>query len=107
MHPKSAAEAQREVVVRSAAGWDRRSGNPGHAVLLPRRRQPVPMDQARLVDLVLQPDAKWLADIGCEAVRAVRLPDAEDGSRLSVDHDGAGLKLKYRPRRRIAARPAG
>jgi hypothetical protein len=65
------------------------------------------MDQARLVDLVLQSDAKWLADIGREAVRAVRLPDPEDGSRLSVDYDGAGLKLKYRPRRRVSTRPGG
>ena len=78
MHPERAAEAQREVVIGAAARRNRRPGNTRHAVLPPRRRQPVPMDQARLVDAVFDPDAKGLADFGGEAERPVRLADAVD-----------------------------
>ena len=106
MHPKGAAKAQREVVIGGAARRDRRSGNAGHAVLLPRRRQAVPMNQARLVDPVFDADAKRLADIGGDAERPVRLADAIDRSRLAVDLDIAALQLKDRPRRRIAVWPS-
>src|SRR5882724_5773989 len=107
MHPKGAAKAQREVVISGAAGRDRRSGNTGHPVLLPRWRQTVPVDQARLVDFVFNTDAIRLADIGRDAERPVWLTDAIDGSRFSIDHYIAPLQLKDRPRRRIAVRPAG
>jgi hypothetical protein len=86
MHPKGAAEPQREIVSGGAARRDRRSGNAGHPVLLPRR-QTVPVDQARLVDAVFHADAKRLADIGRDAERSVRLADAIDGSRFSFNHD--------------------
>jgi hypothetical protein len=45
----------------------------------------MPVDQARLVDLVFDAYAKPLADIGRDPESPVRLPDSEDGSRLSVD----------------------
>src|SRR5262252_6647327 len=106
MHPKGAAKAQWKVVVRSAARRDRGSGNAGHAVLPPRRRQPVPVDQARLVDFVFDTDAKRLADIGGDAECPVRLADAIDRSRLSIDYDIAALQLQDRPWRRIPLRPA-
>ena len=67
----------------------------------------MPVDQARLVDFVFHTDAKRLTDIGRDAERPVRLADAIDRSRLSVDHDIAALQLKDRPRRRIAVRRAG
>jgi hypothetical protein len=63
------------------------------------------VDQARLVDAVFYTDAKRLADIGRDAERPVRLSDAIDGSRLSIDHDIAALQLQYRPLRRIIASP--
>jgi hypothetical protein len=64
------------------------------------------VDQARLSDAVLDTDAKRLADIGRDTERPIRLADAINGSRLSVDRDIAALQLKDRPRRRIAVRPA-
>ena len=76
MHPEGAAKAQREVVVGAAARRNRRSGDAGNAVLLPWRREAVPVDQARLLDLVFQAHAKWLADLGRDAERAVGLADA-------------------------------
>jgi hypothetical protein len=67
----------------------------------------MPMDQARLVNLVFHADAKRLADIGGEAEGPVRLPDAVDRSRLAVHLDRAALQPEDRPRRRIAAGAAG
>lgn len=106
MHPKGAAKAQWKVVIGGAARWNRRSGNARHPILLPRWRHAVPVDQARLSDAVLDTDAKRLADIGRDTERPIRLADAINGSRLSVDRDIAALQLKDRPRRRIAVRPA-
>ena len=49
----------------------------------------MPVDQARLVDAVLDPHAEGLADLGDEPGRAVRLIEAEDGGRLAVHLDVA------------------
>jgi len=102
VHIEGAAIAQREVIVSAAARRDRRSGDARHAVLLPGRRQAVPMDQARLVDLVFDADAKRLADIGGDAEGPVRLADAVNGSRLAVHLDSAALQPEDRSRRGIA-----
>src|ERR1700741_786729 len=107
MHVEGAAIVQRKVVIGAAARWDRRSRDPGHAVLLPRRRKAVPVDQARLADPVFHTNAKRLADLRRDAKRPVRLLDAVDGSRLAVYLDVAALQLQDRLRRRIAAGPAG
>ena len=64
VHPERAAEAQREIVIGAAARRNWRSGNARHSVLPPRRRQAVPMDEARFVDAVLDPHPKGLADFG-------------------------------------------
>src|SRR5262249_28663577 len=56
---------------------------------------------------VFHTDAKRLADIGRDANCPVRLADAKDRRRLSIDHDIAALELKDCPRRRIAIRSAG
>ena len=99
VHPERAAEAQGEVVVRAAARRNRRSRNPRHAVLPPRRRQPMPMDKARLVDAVFDPNAKGLAHFGRDAKGPVWLPDAVDRRRPAVDLDVAPLKPQDRRRR--------
>ncbi len=67
----------------------------------------MPVDQARFIDLVDHAYAKWLADIGRDAVRAVGLPYAIDRGRLSVHDDIAALQLQDCPGHRVAARPAG
>jgi hypothetical protein len=74
------------------------SGNPRHPVL-PPRRQPVPMDQARFVDAVFDANAKGLAHLGRDAKGPVWLPDAIDRRRLAVDLDVAALKPQDRRRR--------
>ena len=99
VHPERAAEAQGEVVVRAAARRNRGSGNPRHAVLPPRRRQPMPMDKARFVDAVFDPNAKRLAHLGRDAKGPVRLPDAVDRRHPAVDLDVAPLKPQDRRRR--------
>ena len=81
VHPERAAEVQGEVVVRTAARRYRRTGNPRHAVLPPRRRHPVPMDEARFADAVLDAHAEGLADFGGEPERPVWLSDAVDRRR--------------------------
>ena len=102
VHPERAAEAQGEVVVGAAARGNRGSGNPRHAVLPPRRREPVPMDQARFADAVFDPDAKGLADLSRDAKGPVWLSDAVDRRRLAVHLDIAPLKAQDRRRRRGA-----
>src|SRR5262249_22471761 len=77
------------------------------AVLLPRRCQAVPMDQARLVNLVFDANAKRLADIRVDPECPARLANAVDRSRLSIHLDIAALQLQNRPRRRIAVRSGG
>ena len=98
VHPERAAEAQGEVVVGAAARRNWGSGNPRHAVLPPRRRQPVPMDQARFADAVFDPNAKRLADFGREAKGPVWLADGVNRRRLAVHLDVAPLKAQDRRR---------
>src|SRR5580698_4327889 len=98
VHPKRTAEAQWKVVLRAAARGNRRPGNPRHAVLPPRRRQPVPMDQARFVDAVFDPNAKGLAYPGRDAKGPVWLPDAVDRRRLAVHLDVAPPEAQDRRR---------
>src|SRR5512132_691175 len=103
VHPVCAAEAQREVVFGAAV---RRNGWPGNArdaVLLPRRRQAVPVDQAWLVESVFHLDAKALADIGDKPGSAIRLADTEHGSGLAVHLDDPPLQLKDDGRRVLIA----
>ena len=104
VHPEGAAETQREVVVRAAAWRDRRSRNAGHAVLLPRRREAVPVDQAGLVDPVFQAHAEPLIHPRPDAEGAVGLPDAEDGGGLAVHLDAAALDPQHRRRPLAGAR---
>ena len=52
------------------------------------------MDEARLVDAVLDPHPKGLADLGDEAEGAVRLTDGEYGGCLAVHLDVAPLELE-------------
>ena len=92
MHPERPAESQREIVVGAAARRNRRAGNSRHAVLPPRRRQPMPMDEARLVDAVLDPHAEGLADLGRQAERPVGLTDAEHRGGPAVHLDVAALQ---------------
>src|SRR3954469_17614641 len=106
MHPKGPAEAQREVVIGSAPGRYRRSGNARHAILLPGRGQAVPVDQAWLVDFVLDPDPKRRADIGHKPECPVWLPHAIDRSRLAIHHNVTTLQLQDCPRRCILSWPA-
>ena len=96
VHPERAAEVQGEVVVRTAARRYRRTGNPRHAVLPPRRRHPVPMDEARFADAVLDAHAEGLADFGGEPERPVWLSDAVDRRRLAIHLDVAPLKTQDR-----------
>jgi len=62
---------------------------PGTPVLPPGRRKAVPVDQARLVDLVLDAYPEGRPDLGPYSKCAVGLADAEDRSGLSVHPDGA------------------
>jgi hypothetical protein len=44
----------------------------------------MPVDEARLVNMVFEPDAKRLGDIGGDPKSSVRLADAKYGSGLAV-----------------------
>jgi hypothetical protein len=59
------------------------------------------VDQARLVDPVFHAHMERLTDGGPDADSAVRLADAEHGSWLAIDLNGAALQLKNCPRRLI------
>src|ERR1700722_17793045 len=106
VHPERAAEAKWEIVVRAAARRDWRSRNPRHAVLPPRRGQPMPMDQARFAYAVFDPNAKGFADLGRNAKGPVWLSDAVDRRRFAVHLDVAPLKAQDCRRRCGALRRA-
>lgn len=57
VHPIGAATAQREIVVGAASRRNCGPGNVRNAILLPRRREAMPVDQARFFDMVFDPDA--------------------------------------------------
>src|SRR6516225_967011 len=107
MHVERAAIVQRKVVIGAAARCDRRSRDAGDTILLPRRREAMPMDQARLADRVFNTNAKGLADLRRDAECPVRLLDAVDRSRLAVYLDIPALQPEDCPRRGVAAGPAG
>src|ERR1700746_1862947 len=107
MHVEGTAIVQRKVVIGAAALWDRRSRDAGDTILLPGRREAVPVDQARLADPVFDTNAKGLADLGRDAECPVRLFDAVDRSRLAVYLDMPALQPEDCPRRCVAAGPAG
>ena len=101
MHPIGAAGAQREIIVGARSWQNRRPGNAGDAILLPGGCQAVPMNQARLADMVFNPDPKRLARLGGDPENSAGLADAEDGSGLAVDLDVTALDPQN-GRRRIA-----
>ncbi len=100
VHPEGAAKGQRKIIVGAAAGRDRRPRNARHAILLPGRGEPVPMNEARSADLVLDPHPKAVADTGGDALGAVRLADAVDRGRLAVDLDRPFNQAQHCRRRR-------
>ena len=64
------------------------------AVLLPRRGQAVPMDQARLIDSVFDAYAERFSDLGYDTGGAVSLTDAEHRGGYTVHLDRAALQLE-------------
>jgi hypothetical protein len=94
MHPKVPSKRSRKSQSAVPPGGNRRPEMAGHAILLPRRRQPVPVNEARLVNLVFDADAKRLSDIARDAKGPVRLPDAIDRSRPPVDLDNCGAAIE-------------
>src|SRR6516165_2337953 len=94
MHPKGSAKAQWEVIVGAAARRDRWSGDAGYAVLLPGRSETVPMNQARLVDVVLEANPEPLSNLGYDAGSAVRLADCEYRGGFAIHLDRAALQLE-------------
>lgn len=97
VHPERSAETQREVVVGAAACGYRWSGDTGDTVLLPGRREPVPVDQAGLLDPVFHAGAEPIAHSSPEAEGAVGLLDSVNRRRLSLDLDRAAQQ----PQRRL------
>ena len=104
VHPVRPAEAQGEIIVGAAARWYRRPRDARDAVLLPWRRQAVPMDQARLVDLVFHAHAEPLAHVRPDAEGPVGLLDSEDRRRLAVHLDAAALQPQHGWRRAAPTR---
>ena len=85
VHPVGAGTREDEVVLVAAAGLERRLRQLGHAVLIARRRQAVPVHQRVLVELVDELHMEALAGVGDDAVPSVRLDQAEHIGRLAVD----------------------
>jgi hypothetical protein len=107
VHPERSAEAQWKVVIGASARWYRWSRYAGHAVLLPGRRQTVPMDQARFADLVFHPDAKPRARPRHDAGRSVGLRNSEHRRGLAVDLDPSALEPQHGHRRSVCVRARG
>src|SRR5690349_17074894 len=104
VHPERAAKPQRKVVVGAAARRDWWSGDVGHAVLLPRRGEAVPVDQARLVDIVYEAYPERLSDLRHDSRGAVLLPDGEYRGGFTIDVERAALQLEDRRWRGGSAR---
>jgi hypothetical protein len=105
VHPVRSAETQREVVVGAAPRRYGRSGDARDAVLLPGRREAVPVDQAGLVDPVFHPDAKPRAHLGPDAEGTAGLLDAVHRRRLAVHLDAAAVQPQHRLRFIASVRP--
>jgi hypothetical protein len=56
----------------------------------------MPVDQARLFDMVFDPNAKRLADVGGDPESSVGLADAKYGRRLAVHLYVTALKPQHR-----------
>ena len=56
----------------------------------------MPVDQAWLLDMVLDPNAKRPVDVGCDPKGSVGLADAKYGSGLAVHLYVTALELQYR-----------
>ena len=56
------------------------------------------MNEARLFDMIFDPDTKRLADLGGDPDGSVRLPDAKHGGDFAVDLDVAPLNPQHRRR---------
>src|SRR3984893_13681529 len=98
MRPERAAKAQREVVFGAGTGQDRRPGDARNAILLPGRRQTMPMDESRHVELVVDANPELLSHFCDKARCAIRLANAEHRGRLSVPSDAAPLDAEdYSP----------
>src|SRR5690625_4460347 len=93
MHPVRARPVEREVVVVACAGRERRLREERHAILLPRRREPMPMDERFFVETVLKPNPEPPTGFRNEAMGAIGLGKAEDSGRapLHLDHSGVDL----------------
>src|SRR6516165_4624492 len=95
MHPERAAEVQREIVIGAAArrnGW---RGNARDAILLPRRGEAMPMDQAWLIDMVLDSDAERPANFRGNTSSSIRLAYSKNRGRFAIDLDRAPLKPQH------------
>src|SRR5262245_65159275 len=95
MHPEGSTESQREVVVGASARRNRRPGDAGYTVLLPWRREAVPVDQARLVDPIFEAHAESLPDLCSDPEGAVGLPDTEHRGRSAVHLDVAAFDPQH------------
>src|SRR6202022_3808900 len=84
MHPIRAASAHREVIAGPPSRRNRWPGNVRDAILLPRRRQAMPVDQARLFNMVFDPNAKRLAGAGGDSESPAGLAGAKKGRGLAV-----------------------
>ena len=70
VHPESAGDSEREVVVGGAArDWG--SGDAGHPILFVRRGQAVPVDQAVGAEGIHHPYPVWPRYVGADAAGAV------------------------------------
>jgi hypothetical protein len=98
MHPVGAGAVERKVVVIAGAGLERRLRQVRYAVLLPGRRQAVPVDQGLLVDVTFQPHPEALAGFGRQAVAAIGLGQPEDGGGAAVHLDDTGADADRRGR---------
>jgi hypothetical protein len=92
MHPIGAGLPQREVVLVGGSGLEQRLRDAGHAVLVHRRSQAVPMDQGGLGKPVRERQAKPISRLETQAVHPVRLAQAGDGRRAPahLDHPALG-----------------
>ena len=107
VHLIGAATAQREIVVGAASRWNREFRSFRDAVLPPGRSEAMPVDHARLFDMVFDPNAKPLAGVRGDPEGSVGLADAKYGSGLAVHLYVAALEPQHRWRgvARLRAHP--
>src|SRR4029077_9763139 len=104
MHPMRAGP-RREIIDMAFAILDRPLiTGLDNAVLIRRRRLPVPMDDRCLAASVDELEEEALIGVENEARGTIRRRDAEDGSRFAVDLDRAALDDELRQRARVERR---